>query len=158
MPHFVYLIGPELGDIKVGYSGNPHRRLKQLQTGHPERLLIHYAKEFPTESAGRLVEGQVQKRLAGFRREGEWFDISVDATRNLIDQLGEAHRSEEELRAECAELDERAEVLRMAGTSITAEMADVRARLDQLNILFMENLKAASEISERLRLLDPPKL
>jgi len=38
---FVYLIENEQGHIKIGFSGNPEKRLSQLKTGCPSAKLIH---------------------------------------------------------------------------------------------------------------------
>jgi hypothetical protein len=40
MGSFVYLIGPEVGPLKIGISGRPADRAKQLQTAHPRRVSV----------------------------------------------------------------------------------------------------------------------
>lgn len=59
------------GDVKVGRSKNPDRRLKQLQTGspHPLRLILH--------APGRGdLERQIHRLMKDrrIRRSGEWFE------------------------------------------------------------------------------------
>ena len=38
---FVYLIENEQGHIKIGFSGNPEKRLSQLKTACPSAVLLH---------------------------------------------------------------------------------------------------------------------
>ena len=53
----VYVIGPEGGPYKIGVAVYPQHRAKELQTGNPYRLVVHY--EVPvTEGAALEVEGE----------------------------------------------------------------------------------------------------
>ena len=59
------------GDIKVGRSKNPNKRLKQLQTScpHPLKLILHIPDEgFREREIHRLMHNR------GTRRNGEWFE------------------------------------------------------------------------------------
>jgi hypothetical protein len=79
---FIYFI--QVGDdgpIKIGYSGNPYRRLGQLQTGHPELLRILLM--FPGEKEDELWLHQI---LKNFRIGGEWF-VNHAALQELIAKL-----------------------------------------------------------------------
>lgn len=64
---FLYAVATDDGRVKVGFSGQLHRRLIQLRscryTGRP-RHLIAFA------SAKRLEETALHKRLAPFRARG----------------------------------------------------------------------------------------
>jgi hypothetical protein len=75
---FVYVIaaGAE-GPVKVGFSADPDRRLRQLQTGHPERLEIFHRQGFDAALAP-LMEKLVHKLMAPKRRQGEWFAYTVE--------------------------------------------------------------------------------
>lgn len=59
------------GDIKVGRSKNPHKRLKQLQTScpHPLKLILHIPDEgFREREIHRIMHTR------GTRHNGEWFE------------------------------------------------------------------------------------
>lgn len=75
---FVYVIaaGPD-GPVKVGFSGDPERRLRQLQTGHPERLRIYHRQTFDPVRAP-LMEKLIHRLMAPSRCQGEWFRYSVE--------------------------------------------------------------------------------
>jgi hypothetical protein len=84
MNHFIYVIGPEVGPLKIGRSLDPEVRLAHLQTGHEAKLMIHYTR---ATSADLIVvmEKIVHRELRHKRLRGEWFNISVDDARALID-------------------------------------------------------------------------
>ncbi|GGY71276.1 hypothetical protein GCM10010363_60650 [Streptomyces omiyaensis] len=69
---FVYVIGP-VGStrVKIGTSNNPEKRLKELQTGNPERLEVLWSTH-----GGRELESALHGAFAAFRVEGEWFDFA----------------------------------------------------------------------------------
>jgi hypothetical protein len=64
----VYVIQGAGGYIKIGWAKNIARRVKELQTGHPEalRLLTVIAGDLYTES-------ELHRRLSAHRALGEWF-------------------------------------------------------------------------------------
>ena len=48
MSKFIYVISSAKSDnspCKIGISDNPEKRVKQLQTGHPEKLEIKFMKK-----------------------------------------------------------------------------------------------------------------
>jgi len=65
----LYIIQSDLeGKIKIGRSIQPYKRLKQLQTGNPNKLrMIHVF-----ENMGHL-ESYLHDVLSSFRLCGEWF-------------------------------------------------------------------------------------
>lgn len=65
-------------DIKVGYSANVKRRLKQLNTGSAVNLYI-----LCTFTGGRELESQIHNRFKGCRINREWFR----AENELLDYL-----------------------------------------------------------------------
>ena len=81
---YVYVIGPkDHGPVKIGYSKNVEKRLKQLQTGHPEPLVIHAKEEF-TIKMGKAVERKFLREMNYKKAEGEWLDVSPsDAAQHL---------------------------------------------------------------------------
>lgn len=54
--------------VKVGHSNAVAKRIKQLQTGHPEHLVL-----LNVLPADEQLERFFHKRLAHVRRSGEWF-------------------------------------------------------------------------------------
>ncbi len=69
---------------KIGWSINPKRRLKQLQTGHSKRLKL--IKCWHTQKVKeRLIHRLLWcKRV---RHNSEYFDMSVHDAISLIDQI-----------------------------------------------------------------------
>ena len=65
----LYIIQSDVtGMIKVGRSKNPSKRLKQLQTGNPNKLkLIAFFK------GEGWKEKLIHEELKYWRKEGEWF-------------------------------------------------------------------------------------
>lgn len=72
----LYVIGPMTGPVKIGISGAALVRLKQLQIGHPRRLLV--LAEAP---GGEAEEQAAHTFLAPWKLEGEWFDRSEEVER-----------------------------------------------------------------------------
>jgi hypothetical protein len=63
--------------VKIGFSKDPVRRVRQLQTGQPVDLVVHYSEPVTTKKA-RFVEKAVHRTLAPKALRGEWFAISVE--------------------------------------------------------------------------------
>ncbi|RYD70080.1 MAG: GIY-YIG nuclease family protein [Verrucomicrobiaceae bacterium] len=77
METFIYVISGDMaGPCKIGFSNNPEKRLRQLQTGHPAKLFLHHTQGFPEDRA-RLMEQIIHKTIRPFRLKGEWFKIDV---------------------------------------------------------------------------------
>jgi hypothetical protein len=74
---FIYVIAPHDSEkVKIGISDQPIRRLKQLQTGHPEILHIHHTE--PVNRKDRAVlERLIHKQNGHLRLKGEWFAMTV---------------------------------------------------------------------------------
>ena len=83
MNHFVYVIGPAEPPIKIGISKNCEKRVKSLQTGHSQKLLLHYAEPVSPELA-RVFEQIIHNNLRLQKTQGEWFNISVEDAINEI--------------------------------------------------------------------------
>lgn len=70
----VYLIGsPGSPLVKIGWTDNPERRLRHLQTGSPVPLKLLALFE-----GGHIVEAELHRRFADKRQHGEWFDLGQD--------------------------------------------------------------------------------
>lgn len=74
---FIYVIGPINGPQKIGFAKNPTSRLKQLQTGHPMQLFLHYSDKIPA-NAIRKLEKLIHKQNSHQCSHGEWFNLSVN--------------------------------------------------------------------------------
>lgn len=68
---FIYVIRDTLGNSKVGVSQDPIRRLRELQTGHPERLELAWCAV--TAGSGYAIENLVKRAGGLLRASGEWF-------------------------------------------------------------------------------------
>ena len=73
---YIYIIGPENGPFKVGYSVTPDDRCRQLQTGQPMKLRVHHRRTIETKNA-RAMEQLIHRQLNHFRIKGEWFNIPL---------------------------------------------------------------------------------
>jgi len=84
MPHLYIIQSDKTGDIKIGRSKHPQKRLKQLQTGSPQKLKLLVV----VENKGN-IEKNIHRRLDRYRsrRNGEWFDF--DCVGTLPDWLHE---------------------------------------------------------------------
>jgi len=77
---FVYFIQEGInGKIKIGYSSNPHERLKSHQTSNSNRLRILGIIEGNLES-----EQLIQKRFEKYKVTGEWYE-PVDSLLTFIE-------------------------------------------------------------------------
>lgn len=56
---------------KIGFSKDPEKRLKALQTGNPEKLEV-----LATYPAGRIEEIKYHRMFAYLKLNGEWFSFS----------------------------------------------------------------------------------
>lgn len=75
---YIYAIGAanasivKIGSTQAGVS----KRLRQLQTGHPDPLVI-VAQVYVSEKPHH-IEKQIHRFLESERRNGEWFEIAID--------------------------------------------------------------------------------
>lgn len=72
---YVYLIrSQESGLYKIGVSKKPKIRLKQLQTGNGEDLILieSFLSKYPT-----LVEKAVHRKYSPNKKRGEWFSLGI---------------------------------------------------------------------------------
>lgn len=71
---YVYFIqAQEGGPVKIGWTVNPHKRLKALQAASPYKLVIRY-----TLRGTQQLEHYLHERFASSRLEGEWFEVHHD--------------------------------------------------------------------------------
>jgi hypothetical protein len=71
----IYVIASGPCAVKIGYSADPKRRLRQLQTGHEEKLqLIHTEQVEPDQAP--ILEKLIHRANNHRRRRGEWFNLT----------------------------------------------------------------------------------
>lgn len=73
---WIYVVGTNTKPFKIGLSTRPKSRLKDIQTGHPNKLKIHYLHEI-NKSEVSLIEKMIHKNINHKRTHGEWFDIEL---------------------------------------------------------------------------------
>lgn len=69
MTYIYFVQAGDEGQIKIGASQDPGRRLRELQTGSPVRLHLLAATQ-----GEEGAEKKLHHRFQEFRRDGEWFD------------------------------------------------------------------------------------
>jgi len=74
---FIYVIGPESGSQKIGFSQDVEKRLSSIQTGNPQKLKIHHKQEVRKEHV-RLLEKKIHHANARKKVSGEWFDLTPE--------------------------------------------------------------------------------
>lgn len=73
------------GYVKIGKAVNPFVRARALQTGMPDNLGVYEVHWMAYHPQALALEAEVHRRLAKFRRGGEWFEIDkIDAEDVLI--------------------------------------------------------------------------
>lgn len=79
--------------VKIGVSNRPEERLRQVQTGHHEKLRLHKTWWFQSTDDAMLVERTIhaQLKVRGSHASGEWFKIkpadAVQSASNVIQHL-----------------------------------------------------------------------
>jgi hypothetical protein len=63
--------------VKIGITYDFPMRLRQLQTGSPERLIPLRLIEVSDEETAKKLEGIFHKRYASHKAHGEWFKIGA---------------------------------------------------------------------------------
>lgn len=81
-----FIQGVDTGLVKIGKTGdeNAYRRLRTLQIGSPDRLLLLKAVQYPRE---RDMESLVHEWFSDCRVHGEWFE-PTDELMDFIDKVG----------------------------------------------------------------------
>lgn len=74
------------GKVKIGRSINPQKRLKQLQTGNPNKLMIYKLVGFDDEIN---MESITHKYFKDVNIINEWFEISKECIDIVCNELNE---------------------------------------------------------------------
>lgn len=84
MKKYVYLIKCENTDsYKIGISKNPQKRIKQLQVGHPDNLIL--IDKYLTENYNK-VEIALHNSFIHLKKRGEWFEFGLTEELSFIDK------------------------------------------------------------------------
>ena len=82
---FLYIIAEnEHGPVKLGFSNDPFKRVKQLQTGSNVVLKIFHTQEIEFKDRIKL-EKLLHKAIKHYKVHGEWFSLSVNDAKQEID-------------------------------------------------------------------------
>ncbi len=63
--------------VKIGFSANPEKRLRQLQTGHATPLTLFHQEEVPAQNV-RALERAIHQELRHRKSRGEWFNLTPE--------------------------------------------------------------------------------
>ena len=74
LPHFVYFIENQSGQMKIGVTENLERRFKQLQHANGEELNIFCFVRLPNKTKAISFEFFFHDYFCDYRIRGEWFD------------------------------------------------------------------------------------
>lgn len=89
MTYHVYYVGAvnqrtkTLDAIKIGYSNNPKKRIKNLQNGNQNQLIILKLIKCQNEEQARTLEKEIKESHHANKLTGEWFSISA----RILDDL-----------------------------------------------------------------------
>lgn len=81
----IYLISNSKGQVKIGWSKHPQKRLKELQTGNASKLRLEAVYDLYNKYELRL---HYILRDFKSRHKGEWFDVSVEDAKSIINEVG----------------------------------------------------------------------
>lgn len=73
----VYIISNGQGQVKIGRSADPKKRLGQLQTASPHHLEMLWSHDYGSCFAAEAIETSLHRKAAGYAIRGEWFDDLV---------------------------------------------------------------------------------
>lgn len=105
----IYLIGRKdngwkADPVKIGYSKNPHKRVSELQTGHPYPLKVRKT------LTGTLVdEKRLHRLLRDFNCSREWFlfDYHTVSVLNAVLRSGDIAEAEKEIEKALVEVEKK---------------------------------------------------
>jgi predicted GIY-YIG superfamily endonuclease len=75
MKHVYLIKSIEDGYYKIGISKHPSKRIEELNTGNSSSLKLVEA--YKSEHANQ-IEKILQRKYSFFRKNGEWFDLSLN--------------------------------------------------------------------------------
>lgn len=94
----IYLIqAVETGLYKIGVSKHPNKRIKELKTGNGSdlKLITTYSSIF-----SHKIEKALHNNLSHLRKEGEWFQLSLEDELSFISKCMKFERGIEQLKTD----------------------------------------------------------
>jgi hypothetical protein len=84
--NFVYILSLDKNPnvCKIGISKNPTQRVKNLQTGSPEKIIVFRAWSFDQMRDARKYEAIMHVALLDYKKFGEWFSVSPNQASALF--------------------------------------------------------------------------
>lgn len=83
---FVYAVGDGHGNVKIGVAEDVQKRIRQLQTGNPNRLYLVAFLRLSSRYDADRVEKEAHSSYSQDRVSGEWFALSDScATQALLE-------------------------------------------------------------------------
>lgn len=81
---YIYLIKDiNTSDYKIGKSYTPQKRLSQLQTGSPNKLIIVHLYE---SKIANKIESALHNTYSSYRKEGEWFGLDLTIEQKFLSE------------------------------------------------------------------------
>ncbi len=74
------------GYIKLGYSNDPAKRMRSLQTGNSSVLQLVHSAEVVADRA-RVLEQQLHRELKHLQVRNEWFSLDKIQAQRMIDYI-----------------------------------------------------------------------
>ena len=84
----IYLISSSKdGPVKIGFSHHPPSRLKEIQTGNPDKLYICGSISVKQKIIVELIEKIIHAHLKenNLHLRGEWFNINVKSALQILE-------------------------------------------------------------------------
>jgi predicted GIY-YIG superfamily endonuclease len=91
---YVYVIAAGDEAVKIGVAKNVRLRLKGLQTGHSKKLTIAYEFPFAGRDQAYAIECRAHKLLKARLMEGEWFSVSPEEAKAVVEKAIADHEQE----------------------------------------------------------------
>ena len=88
-PYWVYVMSD--GEfVKIGFSKNPKKRIKAVQSGNPKQLKIPLKWQVIGRNNAKKLESKLHKTYGQLRKKGEWFCGSIlsDLKNCTVDKQG----------------------------------------------------------------------
>lgn len=84
---YIYIIQNKAGEIKIGKSDKPIKRLAQLQTGNSNKLKLLAV----VQTKDKYLERRLHSMFFLHKKHGEWFNLNSDGLALLLDYLRERY-------------------------------------------------------------------
>jgi hypothetical protein len=88
---YLYCISNTQGQCKFGFSGEPLKRLRALQTGSSDELFLIESIRVDG-SRVRELERELHKEIGAYRKcRGEWFNVAAEEGAAILQWFGIHH-------------------------------------------------------------------